>query len=215
MGQSYRAVSDSTWQRLKADDDLSYRIDLTPEEPSLMQRIWQSITRWFGSLFSNSGTGQFFKYFFLLAGLALILFALYRLLQMDKIGLFAKNQKAQNLAHHIKEENLNQIDFEEEIARARQAQNWRLVVRLQYLWVLKTLSKQGVIEVKAGKTNHDYSYEIENVGILHRFKKLSRIFDYAWYGGFEISEKIANNCADEAQKLRAQFWENLTGIAFF
>ena len=202
--QNYRPVPDSTWQALTADDELHYAIDLSEPELSLWQKFWLMLTDFWRQLVGQGIGGSWLRYLFYALAIALVLYGLYRLFEMDKMGLFKSNKKAQ-FTVIAQEENLAKRDLDQELAQARAAQDWRLCVRLQYLRVLKALDRARIIEVKAGKTNHQYSYEIENARVLHSFKKLSQLFDYAWYGGFEINRRTAQKCDEEVQNLLNSF----------
>jgi hypothetical protein len=202
--QTYRAPSDSVQQALAADEELNYVIDLSTPDPSPWQKLWLFLNQLYQNLFSVNGNAKGLGYFVIALAVAAVAFALYKLVQMDKSGLFKeKDQNAK--AYRLREENLHALNFDAEIAAATQKKNYRLVVRLYYLKVLHLLNEQKQIEVKAGKTNHHYSYEIEDAAVLHSFNKLSRLFDYAWYGGFPVKEITAQTCRQEAEKLQSLF----------
>jgi hypothetical protein len=52
------------------------------------------------------------------------------------------------------------------------------------------LADQDLIIVKKGKTNHEYLYEIHDIGFRQNFSELSFMFDYTWYGHFEASKDL-------------------------
>ncbi|RYZ61829.1 MAG: DUF4129 domain-containing protein [Chitinophagaceae bacterium] len=79
------------------------------------------------------------------------------------------------------------IRFDAEIAKAESAGNYRFAVRLWYLWLLKELSEKELIEYRQGRTNHDYVMQLRNRTIGNDFSRLTRNFEYTWYGQFALS----------------------------
>jgi hypothetical protein len=66
-----------------------------------------------------------------------------------------------------------------------------------YLKTLKVLANKAIIEWHFEKTNSDYFNEIKDPQIKLRFKRVSHIYDYIWYGEFSIDEVTYNkNQAD-------------------
>ncbi|MDP2158837.1 MAG: DUF4129 domain-containing protein, partial [Flavobacterium sp.] len=45
-----------------------------------------------------------------------------------------------------------------------------------------------VIEWDVEKTNSDYLYEIQNPAIKSQFEYVSYLYNYIWYGEFELDE---------------------------
>ena len=88
------------------------------------------------------------------------------------------------------EELLDEVNFDEAISNAEKGEQWRVAVRLIYLYALKNLADQDLILVKKGKTNHEYLYEIKEAGFKQPFTDLSFMFDYTWYGHFEANKEL-------------------------
>jgi hypothetical protein len=62
-------------------------------------------------------------------------------------------------------------------------------VRYYFLAFLKTLSQQKQIVFHPEKSNREYYYEIQEKGSKDAFQTLSRVYDYCWYGDFDINEE--------------------------
>jgi len=60
-----------------------------------------------------------------------------------------------------------------------------------------------LIEWKPGKSNAEYIREIKLKPIRSTFVSLSRLFDYSWYGGFEIDKVIIDRSRDIFKNLNA------------
>ncbi len=83
-------------------------------------------------------------------------------------------------------EDLNNINFKERIDKAEEEKDYRLATRWLFLNLLFVYDKQKLIAFEPYKTNIDYSYEIKNSGKRNSFSKLCKIYDYVWYGEYNI-----------------------------
>jgi hypothetical protein len=90
------------------------------------------------------------------------------------------------------------IPYEREIQRATEAQNYRLAIRLWYLKTLKELSERNIIDYRFGKTNNDYVNSLFGNRSYKDFFRLTRNFEYTWYGQFNLS-------AQAYEMMRADF----------
>jgi hypothetical protein len=61
------------------------------------------------------------------------------------------------------------------------------------LWILKKLTEKEFIVFHAEKTNSDYLNEIKSDKIKFDFKYVSYLYNYIWYGEFEITAENYNN----------------------
>lgn len=199
--ERYQPVPEQLMQSLESDGDLEYELRPNPEEMTLWDRFWAWLTDIYRGLFSKIGSPNLLFYFLLALGIGLVLYGIYRIALANNNGMFKRNRYYGPAT--MSEDNLQQLDLEEELNKARKNQQWPLFIRILYLQVLKKLDEQEVIRLKSGKTNHDYAYEIEDAKILHPFNALSRIFEYTWYGGFAADERTARQAEEQAGKLIA------------
>lgn len=86
------------------------------------------------------------------------------------------------------EEIINNKNIQSLIDKAISQKNYRLAVRYYYLLVLQKLQENEVIDWEPQKTNEDYIKEIKQKNIIDRFKNLTYLYDFVWYGNFEINE---------------------------
>lgn len=125
---------------------------------------------------------------FILYGV-LIIFALYmivRLLVGKKAAAFFSKDSRKLAPLNIQEEHIEQIDLDEFIRNALAQNNYRLAIRFMFLKALKELSFRNLIAWHFDKTNLDYYHEIEHPGLKENFKELSYLYDYVWYGEFDL-----------------------------
>lgn len=84
-------------------------------------------------------------------------------------------------AEIIKNEDINSL-----IEKAIATHNYRLAIRYYYLLSLQKLSASELISWEQQKTNEDYLSEINPEKLKMDFSTITRIYDYIWYGEFEI-----------------------------
>ena len=94
-------------------------------------------------------------------------------------------------------------DIQQLINTALEAKNYQLAVRYYYLLLLQQLAKKDIIDWQVQKTNADYVYEIKNKDLRKDFTKLTRIYDFIWYGNFEVNEADFNRAEREFKKVTA------------
>jgi len=101
--------------------------------------------------------------------------------------LYSKNNKAvvalSEEEHIIKNEDIQQL-----IQSALSNNNYRLAVRYYYLYILQLMTEKEIIIWELQKTNDDYLNEITKQNLKQPFTKITHLYDYIWYGGFEINE---------------------------
>lgn len=95
---------------------------------------------------------------------------------------------------HISEDDellLNQ-DLKALIKEAVENKDYRLAIRYYYLFNLQKLTDKELIVWQQEKTNEDYIREIQNETIKPTFIKTTRLYDFVWYGNFNINESEFN-----------------------
>ena len=100
--------------------------------------------------------------------------------------IFGKSN-AKKIDYDSIEENLQNIDFQKLIAQTNKLGNNRLEIRYYYLWVLQKLAEKEVIVIHPEKTNSDYLNEIPSKKIKADFKYISYLYNYVWYGEFDMT----------------------------
>jgi hypothetical protein len=176
-----RSVPKKVVDSLKAEDDFWYanleRAKKKPEaqkeqaqNKSLFQKRWFRDLLWFVILSSFVGVVLWY-------------------LVSSNILIFRKNPKKIVHEHGTEEEtdDIFALNYDKEIAAATEAGNYRLAVRLWYLRTLKGLSDKGLIDYRYGRTNSDYVTQLNKSTYYRDFFRLTRNFEYTWYGQFHLS----------------------------
>lgn len=177
-----RSIPNQEVQKVKSDEEYWYA-NLTPprkkkETESSAKTGSISDKSWFNTLFWIIVIGGF---------LALLIW----FLATSNVSLFRRKVKTPDGENpvEIETENIFEIKFEREIQKAIDVGNFRLAVRLMYLQTLKDLSLRNLITYTHEKTNTDYLFQLAGSSYYKTFFRLTRSFDYTWYGHFPLSQE--------------------------
>lgn len=167
---------------------------------SWWDRFWRWFWNWLNHLFDfgpkkNAQIGHFvwavfFKYLFIVLGIAAVVFLVLRLTGVDMLNIFRRKVTSAPIPYSEFFEDINAISFDREIENAVSSANYRLAVRLLYLKCLKQLSDAGLINWEINKTNTAYIHELKDENRRSAFSRLTRQFEYVWYGEFMINEPV-------------------------
>ena len=110
-------------------------------------------------------------------------------LASSNISLFRRESR-KIMDESVEEETTDDIfaiNYEKEISRAEAAGNYRSAIRFWYLRTLKELADRNIINYQYGKTNNDYVNSLYGSRYYQTFFRLTRNFEYTWYGQFPLS----------------------------
>jgi hypothetical protein len=123
----------------------------------------------------------------------IITWASIKILGMDIFTLFSFTPQKKYVQGEWTEDNIHSINFDKEIADAINKKQYRVAVRLFYLFTLKKLTDKALIAWEINKTNHDYSLELAKTPkgkmLQEDFDKGTYYFEYVWYGDFKVNEE--------------------------
>lgn len=120
----------------------------------------------------------------------------------SEVGLFRKKQIPLSAANETDQmpEDIFAINYQKEIDKATAQGNYRMAVRMMFLRLLKNLSDKSIINYKQDKTNLDYLVEMHASVFYTDFFRLTRHYEYSWYGKFDISLEAYHVMAQEYDK---------------
>jgi len=177
-----------------SDSDFNYVEKTTKVDRTAWDRFWDAVGRFFSNLFDfGDGTKALSGVEILMKVIAIliILFVVYLIVKIiiNKEGgwIFGKSAKKITVSE-ITEEDIHSLDFNTIITKAKNEKNYRLATRYYYLWLLKSFSDRNVIEWDIEKTNGDYINEISNAELKSEFQFLSYVYEYSWYGEFDLTQ---------------------------
>ncbi|WP_452223211.1 DUF4129 domain-containing protein [Lacinutrix chionoecetis] len=119
--------------------------------------------------------------------LGVLVFLLIRFfLKVNNRNLFYGEQNKPIIQFTDEEQIIKNEDINALINEAVKQNDYRLAIRYYYLLSLRVLTENNIIDWQQQKTNADYIKEIKTNTIQSQFEKITRIYDYVWYGEFEI-----------------------------
>lgn len=83
-------------------------------------------------------------------------------------------------------DNIFGINYQTEIDKAIARGNYRQAVRLLFLRMLRKMADRQLIRYEQDKTNFDYLMQLSQTRYYTDFFRLTRIYEYCWYGQFEV-----------------------------
>ncbi len=139
--------------------------------------------------------------------IVLIGFAIYLIIRVlagkDAVSFFGKKNTVV-APINIAEEHIEKINLDNLIKDALKDNNYRLAIRYMYLKTLQDLSVKKVIDYHFEKTNTDYYREIADVSLKQNFSRVSYLYDYIWYGKFELDESGYQNAKKSFDQLNTK-----------
>ena len=188
-----RKINEQTIGSIKSEDEYWYA-DLAPEKEKPKAPKKTNINFDFVEVL----------FWFLVIGGAIALLVWF--LNNNQISLFRKS-RIENPADVVEEfdnEDIFSIKYEQEIQKAISAGNYRMAVRLLYLQTLKEMTERNIIRYGHEKTNSDYLFQLYKSRYYDRFFRLTRHFDYTWYGGFDLNESSFRIVQNESHHFKQQ-----------
>jgi hypothetical protein len=167
-----------------------------------LQLQWQKFLNW---LFGDHKPNSFILFlleilpYLILAGI--LGFAVWLFIKLNPGSSFLSNSKAGSVFLNEEEEIVQSRDIKKLIDEAVTAENYRLAVRYQYLLILQQLSQAGYIDYQFPKTDEEYLAEIEKEPLKNQFKKITRIYDFIWYGSFGVTKENYPQAEKEFKKM--------------
>ena len=193
-----KEISENDLETYKADEDFNY-VEAEPED-NFIVRSYNKFIEWLGNIIREIieaifgvGEAQGLLYFifnvlpYLI--LAFLIFLLIRFfLRVNSRTLITGQKESAGFQFTEDEQIIKNEDINALIENAITQKNFRLAIRYYYLLSLKYLTEKQVIAWQQEKTNEDYITEIESESIKRNFKNITRIYDYVWYGEFNIDQ---------------------------
>ncbi|GLB50264.1 DUF4129 domain-containing protein [Neptunitalea lumnitzerae] len=196
QGETVPSFEQNTIEDYKQDSDFDYT-ETTNEGSNFIEIIkaWIiSFLSWIAeNIFSTKFNITWLSIFFeimIYASIALLIFLIIKLFLNINLKSFS-SKKAHKKAdiqftedeHIIKNEDINKL-IKEAVAK----ENYRLAVRYYYLLTLQDLSERELIHWEQQKTNKDYIVEISKEVLKVPFDYITNLYDYIWFGNFEIDQ---------------------------
>ncbi|WP_323788635.1 DUF4129 domain-containing protein [Psychroserpens sp.] len=193
-----KEITEDDLDTYKNDDAFNY-IEVEPEE-NFLARAFNRFISWLSNIIREiveaifgvgEAQGLLYFIFYILPYLilAILIFLLIRFfLKVNSRTLITGQKEKAGFQFTEDEQIIKNEDINALINNAIQQKNYRLAIRYYYLQSLKHLTEKQVIIWQQEKTNEDYITEIASDSIKSSFKNITRIYDYVWYGEFNIDQ---------------------------
>lgn len=136
-------------------------------------------------------TSKAFQYFIYIVLGALLLYAIYRIVTENQLGLFYRRERKRTAV--TEDETGDAAVGEEEIDRRLQealdSGDYRQAVRFSYLRLLRRLDGRGMIHYHGQSTNQEYIRQLGGTIQEAPFRFLTGAYEKVWYGHFGLSEE--------------------------
>lgn len=173
----------------RADSDFDYGQDVA-EGVSIWDRIRYWIFRLWQTIFGDSLSGDIIEFVFYVLCLIGLVYVILKLLDVNATKLFYRKEKSEGLKFQDTiHDNIHNINFEEEIGKALQESDYRKAIRLRYLFALKLLADEQLVNWQPGKTSAQYLQEVPPA-IEPALSDLNYYYIYTWYGNFPAHEGL-------------------------
>ena len=170
-----RRLPDSVVKDLREDDAFWYANEVFKRQQP-KQRT---------SIFSHP-LFQTFLWVVIIAGFVTFLI-LY--LANSNVGLFRSSSNLAPDAESVDTNDIFSINYQREIEKAVAMSEYRLAIRLMFLRLLKDLADHDIIQYKQDSTNLDYLMQMQSTGMYPDFFRLTRNYEYSWYGQFDVDKE--------------------------
>ncbi|WP_034059586.1 DUF4129 domain-containing protein [Lacinutrix jangbogonensis] len=204
-------ISKDDLKKYSNKDAFNYQEEIADEDSA-----WAKFKRWVKSilirLFSflfgvDAATGILWFIlrvlpFILLGVLVFLLIRFF--LKVNSRNLMYGEQKKSKISFTDEEQIIKNEDINALITEAVKQKDYRLAIRYYYLLAIKELSENNIIDWEQQKTNEDYIKEIKANTLQTQFEKITRIYDYVWYGEFEVDAPKFENLKLDFMNLNKQ-----------
>jgi hypothetical protein len=179
----------------KSNPDFDYT-----EATAANDHFFQQVFEWFYRLFLKflswlfgvekaTGILEFILSVLPYIAILVILFLIIKFFLKVKTNPFSNTAINKSIVSISEEEELiKHKDLPALIKKAIENKNYRLAVRYLYINALKLLEEGKIIIWEQQKTNEDYIKEIKSEFLKESFKEVTHLYDFVWYGNFDINE---------------------------
>jgi len=188
-------------EKYKTNKEFDYIDEVSKQEPTFLERVLNWLARQFLRFLEWLFRVKYAKGILatILTALpyvvaAIVLFLLIKFFVKTKIKSAISLTKNNSIINFIEDEKLLQnADLEVYIQKAIDDKDYRLAVRFLYLKILKQLTNKKLVVWEIQKTNEDYTNEIIEKQLKKSFENITRLYDFVWYGNFQINKVQFNS----------------------
>lgn len=83
---------------------------------------------------------------------------------------------------------ISKSELEIRLEKALAAENYRLAIRIYFIFIIKALSEKDWISWEKRKTNLSYLMEMRGKSSYNQFEKCVTLFEFSWYGNYDVNK---------------------------
>lgn len=176
--------------------DFEY-IESISNKLNFIDKLFSKISKFIESLFparSNVVVNENIWTIVGIGGGVLFLFLLYKLIFTGRKIYINHDDEANEQESEIQfvERNLMSVDVRTYIDEALKNQQYALAIRYRHLLNIQSLTYKGIVNWNHSKTNVELMEDVSNQELRNDFLKCASIFDYVWFGDFEVNQADYN-----------------------
>ena len=131
----------------------------------------------------------------------LVIFILGVIFFLVRTNVAGRGRRTTTTGEEMEEpENIFEINYQREIDKAISEKNYRFAIRLMFLRLLKDLSEKNIIQYKQDRTNFDYLAQVSATRYYPDFFRLTRNYEYTWYGKFDVGQDVFSIIKNDFEK---------------
>jgi hypothetical protein len=179
-----RSVPDSTVERMKREKAFAYANDPAywiKQKRVYRKGFWDYVFEFFTSSEIR------FIFYTLLVGLAI--FVLYRIIVVNELLVFKGSKNSRRLSEEPGTAEADRNTVDAKIQEAIDQKNFQMAVRYLFLKTLYLLNDKDWIQFHPEATNNQYLSQMSGHEQNKDFRFLTRVYEYIWYGKFDITEQ--------------------------
>jgi hypothetical protein len=125
-------------------------------------------------------------------------------LSNSNISLFRRSKTMAAHDSDVDTDDIFAINYSSEIEKAVAAGNYRLAIRLHFLKLLRGMSERNIIQYTHDRTNFDYLLQVHHAPWYQQFFRITRNYEYVWYGQFDIDREKFDSINKDFDSLERQ-----------
>lgn len=199
-----RGISPANWTKLTSDSAFRYQGPEPEKTAEIKESIWSKIIAAIIEFFT--GTAGTVILWLIVA--LIVVSIIWYVVRQNGLTMFSrknkgiKGQQTDELADDFIPESWEMI-----IQKAEQMPDYRLATRHSYRHVLLLLHEHEMIAYRPSGANYQYAATLNQhatKAVYTLFIQLLRHYEYAWYGGFSVTEEQYKSIRDIYQQLKQQ-----------
>jgi hypothetical protein len=194
----FRSVPDTTVARLKKEKEFAYAND-----PAYWVKEKKAYKKGFLDYVFDFFQSDLVRWLFYIFLAGLVIFVLYRIIIVNDLFIFNSSKKNKR---SLEDAALTEIDpsiIDQKIHEAIDQKKYNAAVRYLYIKTLYALNDKKWIQFHAQATNNEYLKQMSQHKGINDFRFLTQVYEYVWYGRFEVTEQQFSVVHHSFQKFQA------------